>query len=220
MSLLIAVPTGIKMFNWIGTMWRGEVWFSTAMLMAVGLSHHVPHWRALTGIYLASPPLDFFTHDTYFVVAHFHSIVMALVMGAMGGLYYWGPKITGYLLNETIGKIQFWTLFIGTQVFTLPMYLLGLRGMPRRIAIYPEHASWQFLNEVSTVGAVIVGISTIAFVVNVAYSWKKYPAGDNPWDGHTLEWVHHLTATAPQLLPLAPDSLRASDVGITTTPTT
>ena len=204
MSLLIAVPTGIKMFNWIGTMWRGEVWFSTAMLMSIGflITFLI---GGLTGIYLASPPLDFFTHDTYFVVAHFHSIVMALMMGAMGALYYWGPKITGYMLNERLGKAQFWLLFIGTQVFTLPMYLLGLRGMPRRIAVYTEHPSWQFLNDVATVGAIIVGISTIIFMVNIVYSWKKYPAGDNPWDGHTLEWFttspppHHNFYRLPQI---------------------
>jgi cytochrome c oxidase subunit 1 len=204
MSLLIAVPTGIKMFNWIGTMWRGEIWFSTAMLMALGFLFTFLV-GGLTGIYLASPPLDFFTHDTYFVVAHFHSIVMALVLGAMGGLYYWGPKITGYLLNETIGKVQFWFLFIGTQIFTLPMYLLGLRGMPRRIPIYPLHPSWQFLNQLSTVGALLIGVSTVAFMVNVVYSWKKYPAGDNPWDAHTLEWFttspppHHNFYRLPQI---------------------
>ncbi len=204
MSLLIAVPTGIKMFNWIGTMWRGEVWFSTAMLMAVGFLVTFLI-GGLTGIYLASPPLDFFTHDTYFVVAHFHSIVMALMMGAMGALYYWGPKITGYLLNERLGKIQFWLLFIGTQVFTLPMYLLGLRGMPRRVAVYTEHPGWQNLNDWATIGAVMIGLSTIVFVVNIMYSWKKYPAGDNPWDGHTLEWFttspppHHNFYRLPQI---------------------
>jgi cytochrome c oxidase subunit 1 len=130
---------------------------------------------------------------------------MALVLGAMGGLYYWGPKITGYLLNETIGKVQFWFLFIGTQVFTLPLYLLGLRGMPRRVATYVLHPGWQFLNQVSTVGAILIGISTIAFMVNIVYSWKKYPAGDNPWDGHTLEWFttspppHHNFYRLPQI---------------------
>ncbi|MDE2281333.1 MAG: cbb3-type cytochrome c oxidase subunit I [Actinomycetales bacterium] len=187
MSLLIAVPTGIKIFNWIGTMWRGEIWFSTAMLMAIGF---VVTFLigGLTGIYLASPPLDFFTHDTYFVVAHFHSVVMALVLAGMAGLYYWGPKFTGYLLNERIGKVQFWFLFVGTQVFTLPLYLVGLRGMPRRMAIYPHDPQWQFLNDLSSFGAVLIGVSTILFVVNVVVSWKKNPAGDNPWDGQTLEW--------------------------------
>ena len=204
MSLLIAVPTGIKLFNWIGSMWRGQIWFSAAMLFAIGfvITFLI---GGLTGIYLASPPLDFFTHDTYFVVAHFHSVVMALVMGGIAGLYYWGPKITGYLLNETIGKIQFWFLFIGSQVFTLPLYILGLRGMPRRMAVYPNNPGWQHLNEIATIGAVLIGISTVLFVVNILVSWKKYPAGDNPWDGHTLEWFttspppHHNFYRLPQI---------------------
>jgi cytochrome c oxidase subunit 1 len=204
MSLLIAVPTGIKMFNWIGTMWRGEVWFSTAMLMSIGFLFTFLV-GGITGIYLASPPLDFFTHDTYFVVAHFHSVVMALMMGAMGALYYWGPKMTGYLLNEKIGKAQFWFLFIGTQVFTFPMYILGLWGMPRRIGIYPNHTNWQSLNDVATAGAIMIGVSSVLFLVNIMYSWKKYPAGDNPWDGHTLEWFttspppHHNFYRLPQI---------------------
>ena len=204
MSLLIAVPTGIKIFNWIGTMWRGELWFSTAMLMALGFLFTFLI-GGLTGVYLASPPLDFFTHDTYFVVAHFHSIVMALVLAGMGGLYYWGPKFTGYLLNERFGKIQFWFLFIGTQVFTFPQYILGLDGMPRRVAIYPHSPQWKTLNEWSTFGAILVGISMIVFVVNVGYSWKRYPAGDNPWDAQTLEWFttspppHHNFYRLPQI---------------------
>jgi len=204
MSLLIAVPTGIKMFNWIGTMWRGQVWFSTSMLMALGFLFTFLI-GGLTGIYLASPPLDFFTHDTYFVIAHFHSVVMALVFGAMAGLYYWGPKITGYLLNERIGKIQFWFLFIGTQVFTFPLYILGLQGMPRRMAVYPNDPQWKTLNDISTLGAVLIGVSTIFFVINVVVSWKKYPAGDNPWDAQTLEWFttspppHHNFYRLPQI---------------------
>jgi cytochrome c oxidase subunit 1 len=204
MSLLIAVPTGIKLFNWIGSMWRGQIWFSAAMLFAIGfvITFLI---GGLTGIYLASPPLDFFTHDTYFVVAHFHSVVMALVLGGIAGLYYWGPKITGYLLNETIGKIQFWFLFIGTQVFTLPLYILGLKGMPRRMAVYPNNPGWRHLNEIATLGAILIGISTVLFVVNIIVSWKKYPAGDNPWDGHTLEWFttspppHHNFYRLPQI---------------------
>ena len=204
MSLLIAVPTGIKLFNWIGTMWRGEIWFSAAMLFAIGfvITFLV---GGLTGIYLASPPLDFFTHDTYFVVGHFHSVVMALVLGGMAGLYYWGPKITGYMLNERIGKAQFWLLFLGSQVFAFPQYWLGLDGMPRRMQNYAEHPSWQHMNTISTIGALMIGVSTLLFVVNVVVSWKKHPAGDNPWDGHTLEWFttspppHHNFYRLPQI---------------------
>jgi len=187
MSLLIAVPTGIKIFNWIGTMWGGKVHLTTAMLFAIGfvITFLI---GGLTGIYLASPPLDFFTHDTYFVVAHFHSVVLALVMGGMAGLYYWGPKITGYLLNETIGKIQFWTFFIGANLMVAPQYALGLDGMPRRVATYLHDPQWQTLNRVATVGALVMGLSTALFVVNIVVSWKRYPAGDNPWDAQTLEW--------------------------------
>ena len=187
MSLLIAVPTGIKIFNWIGTMWGGHVHFTTSMLFAIGflITFLI---GGLTGIYLASPPLDFFTHDTYFVVAHFHSVVLALVMGGMAGLYYWGPKITGYLLDERLGKIQFWSFFIGANVMVMPQYQLGLLGMPRRVPTYLQDPEWAILNRWATAGAVLMGLSTLVFVINVMYSWKRYPAGDNPWDAQTLEW--------------------------------
>ena len=130
---------------------------------------------------------------------------MALVLGAFAGLYYWGPKVTGYMLNETYGKIQFWFLFIGIQVFTIPGYILGLDGMPRRVATYIHDPQWQTLNQISTLGAILIGISTIVFVVNIAVSWKKHPAGDNPWDAHTLEWFttspppHHNYYRLPQI---------------------
>ncbi len=188
MSLLIAVPTGIKFFNWIGTMWGGRVRLTAAMLFAIGFLVTFLI-GGLTGIYLASPPLDFFMHDTYFVVAHFHSVVLALVMAAMAGLYYWGPKITGYMLNENLGKWQFWTFFIGANVMTLPQYQLGLLGMPRRVATYIHNPEWVDLNRIATVGAFIMGVSTVFFVANVIYSWfARVPAGDNPWDAQTLEW--------------------------------
>jgi len=205
MSLLIAVPTGIKMFNWIGTMWGGKVHYSTSMLMAMGFLFTFLV-GGITGIYLASPPLDFFMHDTYFVVAHFHSVVMALVFGALAGLYMWIPKMTGYMLHEKIGKAQFWFLFIGTQVFTIPLYIVGLHGMPRRMAVYPNNPTWQTLNQWSSVGALLIGISMLLFVANVLYSWKKpIPAGDNPWDAHTLEWFtsspppHHNFVSLPPI---------------------
>ena len=204
MSLLIAVPTGIKLFNWIGTMWGGKLVFSTAMLMAIGF---VATFLigGITGIYLASPPLDFFTHDTYFVVAHFHSVVMALTMGAFAGIYFWFPKMSGKMLHEGWGKAQFWFLFIGTQVFTLPGYLVGLHGMPRRMAVYPNSPSWQTLNQWESVGALMIGISTILFVVNVVISYAKpIVAGDNPWDASGLEWFtssppphHNFTSLPP-----------------------
>jgi len=188
LSLLISVPTGIKFFNWIGTMWRGQIHYSTAMLMAIGFLVTFL-FGGITGVMLASPPIDFFTHDTYFVVAHFHSVVMALVMAAMAGIYYWYPKMTGRMLREDLGKWQFWLLFVGTQVCFMPQYLVGLHGMPRRIAQYTTVPSWQTLNDVSTVGAFIIAASFLFLVINAFESWRKpVLAGDNPWDAHTLEW--------------------------------
>jgi cytochrome c oxidase subunit 1 len=188
LSLLISVPTGIKFFNWIATMWRGQLVFSTALLMSIGflVTFLV---GGITGIFLAAPPIDFFTHDTYFVVAHFHSVVMALVLAGMAGIYYWYPKMTGRKLREGLGKIQFWLLFIGSNVTFLPQYLVGLHGMPRRVYAYPASPAWQTLNIVSTVGAFIIGASFIVFVLNAFESWRKPElVGDNPWDANTLEW--------------------------------
>ena len=204
MSLLIAVPTGIKMFNWIGTMWGGKVTYSTSMLMAMGFLFTFLV-GGITGIYLASPPIDFFTHDTYFVVAHFHSVVMALVLGAMSAIFLWFPKMSGIMLNERLGKFQFWFLFIGTQVFTFPMYLVGLKGMPRRMAVYPNNPSWQSLNQWASVGALLIGISMVFFIVNALYSFKKrVPAGDNPWDAQTLEWYTSSPPPAHNFVGLPP----------------
>ena len=188
LSLLIAVPTGIKIFNWTGTMWGGSLKFDTAMLCAIGfiITFLI---GGITGIFLASPPIDFATHDTYYVVAHFHSVVMALVLAGIGGIYYWAPKMTGYRLHEGWGKLQFWLLFIGTQVTFIPQYQVGMMGMPRRVASYPSDVGWQSWNIVSTVGAYMIGLSFIVFVINLFVSWRRpIPAGNNPWDAHTLEW--------------------------------
>ena len=188
MSLLIAVPTGIKFFNWIGTMWRGQITFATPMLFSIGFLITFL-LGGLTGMFLAAPPIDFATHDTYFVVAHFHDVVMALVMGGMAGIYFWYPKAFGRTLREGLGKWQFWLLFIGTQVAFTPQYVLGLRGMPRRVATYTGHPGWQFLNQVSTVGAWIIFASFLFFAINIMVSWRKpHPCGDNPWDANALEW--------------------------------
>ena len=144
----------------------------------------------VTGILLASPPIDFATHDTYFVVAHFHSVVMALVMGAFAGFFYWYPKITGRMLRERLGKASFWLMFIGTNVTFDPQYLVGLRGMPRRIAEYAATDGYTTLNRISSAGAVLLFFSVALFLVNLFVSWRKpIPAGDNPWDASTLEWA-------------------------------
>jgi cytochrome c oxidase subunit 1 len=189
MSYLIAVPTGIKFFNWIATMWRGQIRFTASMLFCIGflLTFLV---GGLTGVLLASPPIDFATHDTYFVVAHFHSVVMALVMAGVGAIFYWYPKITNRMLNEALGKATFWFMFIGANVTFMPQYLLGLRGMPRRIATYPASSGFATLNLVSSAGAMLIAISALLLLWNFWISWRKpVPAGDNPWDAHTLEWA-------------------------------
>ncbi len=190
MSYLIAVPTGIKFFNWIGTMWRGSLKFDTPMLFAVGFLV-VFLFGGVTGIFLASPPIDFATHDTYFVVAHFHEVLFgSAVFGGFAGLYYWYPKMFGRMLRESLGKASFWFMFVGFWVTFLPQYLLGLHGMPRRIAEYSASTGWTSLNRVSTVGAYLLFVAVAIMVVNAYVSWRRpIQAPANPWDGHTLEWA-------------------------------
>ena len=190
MSYLIAVPTGIKFFNWIGTMWRGSLKFDTPMLFAVGFLV-VFLFGGVTGIFLASPPIDFATHDTYFVVAHFHEVLFgSAVFGGFAGLYYWYPKMFGRMLRESLGKASFWFMFVGFWVTFLPQYLLGLHGMPRRIAEYSASTGWTTLNRVSTVGAYLLFVAVAIMVVNAYVSWRRpIQAPANPWDGHTLEWA-------------------------------
>jgi cytochrome c oxidase subunit 1 len=189
LSLLIAVPTGIKFFNWIGTMWHGQLQFTAAMLFSIGFLF-VFLVGGVTGVMLASPPLDFAVHDTYFVVAHFHNVLFGTaVFGGFAGIYYWYPKMFGRMLREGLGKWHFWLMFIGFWITFMPQYVVGLLGMPRRVASYPSNLGWQSYNVVSTVGAFIIGVSSFLLLVNFVVSWRNpIPAGDNPWDGHTLEW--------------------------------
>ncbi len=189
LSYLIAVPTGIKFFNWIGTMWRGQIAFAVPMLFSIGFLFAFL-MGGVTGVLLASPPIDFMTHDTYFVVAHFHQVLVGTaVFAAFAGFYFWYPKMFGRMLRESWGKLHFWSLFVGFWVCYTPQYLLGLHGMPRRIATYAPDTGWTTLNVISTVGAFIMGASFLFFFVNLVVSWARpVPAGSNPWDGHTLEW--------------------------------
>ncbi len=190
LSLLIAVPTGIKIFTWIGTIWRGNLDFKTPLIFAIGFIVAFT-MGGITGVMLASPPIDFYTHDTYFVVAHFHQVLFgSAVFAGFAGFYYWYPKLTGRMYRENLGKWHFWLTFIGFNVTFLPQYLLGLRGMPRRIAVYGPSDGFTFLNEISTFGAYLTAIAFVIFLYNFWISWRKpIPAGDNPWDGHTLEWA-------------------------------
>ncbi|CAM2870098.1 MULTISPECIES: aa3-type cytochrome oxidase subunit I [Dermacoccus] len=192
MTMLIAVPTGVKFFNWIGTMWGGSLTFENPMLWALGFLVTFL-FGGLTGVILASPALDFHLSDSYFVVAHFHYVIFGTVVFAMfAGYFFWWPKFTGRMLNETLGKIQFWMLFVGFHMTFLIQHVLGVEGMPRRYADYLPEDGFQFMNQVSTVGSFLLGASMIPFLYNVYITWKKAPivSEDDPWGfGASLEWA-------------------------------
>jgi cytochrome c oxidase subunit I len=193
MTFLIAVPTGIKFFNWCGTMWRGQLSFESAMLFSIGFLTTFL-FGGLTGILLASPPIDFHVSDSYFVVAHFHYVLFGTVVFSMfAGFYFWWPKFTGKMLDERLGKWNFWTLFIGFHMTFLVQHWLGVIGMPRRIANYPDLPGYATtLNQISTVGSWILGISTLIFIYNVYKTWRygEQVTVDDPWGwGNSLEWA-------------------------------
>ncbi|MFF1556169.1 cytochrome c oxidase subunit I [Streptomyces sp. NPDC058279] len=192
MTFLIAVPTGVKFFNWIGTMWKGSLSFETPMLWSVGFLVTFL-FGGLTGIILASPPMDFHVTDSYFVVAHFHYVVFGTVVFAtFAGFYFWWPKMTGTMLDERLGKIHFWTLFIGFHLTFLVQHWLGAEGMPRRYADYLAADGFTTLNTVSSIGAFLLGGSTLPFFYNVWKTAKYAPrvTVDDPWGyGRSLEWA-------------------------------
>ena len=192
MSMFIAVPTGVKFFNWIGTMWGGKIVMATPMLWACGFIVTFL-FGGLTGVILAMPALDFHLTDTYFIVAHFHYTVFGTVVFAMfSGYYFWWPKLTGRMLDERLGKIHFWMLFIGFHTTFLIQHVLGIWGMPRRYADYLVEDGFRFLNRISTVGAMLIGISTLVFIWNVWKTWTTAPLveSDDPWGyGASLEWT-------------------------------
>ncbi|SBW26093.1 aa3-type cytochrome oxidase subunit I [Protofrankia symbiont of Coriaria ruscifolia] len=192
LSFLIAVPTGMKYFNWIGTIWRGQITFETPMLFALGFLVTFL-FGGLTGVLLASPPIDFHVSDSYFVVAHFHYVVFgSVVFAAYAGIYFWFPKVTGRLLDEKLGRIHFWTLFFGFHLTFLIQHWLGVKGMPRRVADYSATDGFTTYNTISTAGALLLATSTLPFMYNV---WRSYKKGelavvDDPWGyGNSLEWA-------------------------------
>ncbi len=187
-SMIIAVPTGVKIFNWLATLWRGNLHFDTAMLYALGFLS-VFTIGGLSGIFTAAFPVDWQVHDTYYVVAHLHYVLFGgSILGILGGLYYWWPKFFGRLLDERIGKIQFWLTFIGFNITFFPQHMLGLLGMPRRIYTYEDTGLLQEYNLISTVGSYIMGLGILLFVWNAWKSRKGRRAGNDPWLGDTLEW--------------------------------
>lgn len=197
-TMLIAVPTGIKIFNWLFTVWGGQVRFTAANLYAVGF---IPTFTmgGVTGVMLASAPADYQYHDTYFVVAHFHYVIVGgLVLGLFAGLHYWWPKMFGRILSEKLGKWTFWMFIIGFQMTFFVQHFLGLMGMQRRVFTYLPNQGFDTLNLVSTIGAFLMGVGVIMFLVNVIITSRKpMNAPNDPWeDGRTLEWT--IPSPAPE----------------------
>ncbi|CCF12296.1 cytochrome c oxidase, subunit I [Brevibacillus laterosporus GI-9] len=188
-TMLIAVPTGIKIFNWLFTLWGGQIRFTTANLFATGF---IPTFTigGMTGVMLSVAPADYQYQDSYFVVAHFHYVLVGgMVLGLFAAFYYWWPKMFGKLLNEAIGKWNFWLFFIGFHLTFFPQHFLGLMGMPRRVYTFLPGQQLELGNLISTVGAIIMTVGTVLFIVNVIYTNAKgKKAVADPWDGRTLEW--------------------------------
>jgi cytochrome c oxidase subunit 1 len=188
-SMLIAVPTGIKVFNWIATLWRGSIVMKTPLYFSAGFLALFT-MGGITGVMLAVFPITWQTHDTYFVVAHFHYVLVAGSVNAIfAGLYYWYPKMTGRMMSETLGKLSFWLTFIGFNTTFLVQHSLGLSGMPRRVSHYPAGQGWDLMNLISTVGAVLLGVGVLVTVWNAIRSLRHgVRSGNDPWHGSTLEW--------------------------------
>jgi cytochrome c oxidase subunit I len=189
-TMIIAIPTGVKIFNWLGTMWNGDIRFTTPMLFAVGFIAMFVI-GGLSGVTHAVVPSDYQQTDTYYIVAHFHYVLFGgAIFGLFGGMYFWWPKVFGRMLNEGVGKVNFWLMLIGFNMTFGPMHILGLQGMPRRIQTYPASLGLAFWNMVATIGAFIIAISVLVFLVNAIASFRKpKQMADDPWDARTLEWA-------------------------------
>ncbi len=195
MSFLIAIPTGVKFVNWIGTMWKGSIELSVPMLFAIGFLLNFLI-GGITGVMIASPPLDYQAHDSYFIVQHLHYVIGGGSMFALfGALYFWFPKMFGVKLDERIGRWVFAFMFAGFNVTFIPMGFMGMEGMARRVSTYPPIGHLPLLNAVATAGAGLLAIGSVLFFVNVAISvYKRLPVPANPWGGYSLEW---LTSSPP-----------------------
>jgi cytochrome c oxidase subunit 1 len=188
-SFTIAVPTGIKIFNWIATLWRGQIILKTPLLFAAGFLALFP-MGGITGVMMAIFPVDWQLHDTYFIVAHFHYVLFGgSAFALMAGLYYWFPKLTGRMFSEALGKLSFWTMFVGFNLTFLIQHSAGLSGMPRRIYDYPEELGVSTYNLISTIGSFVLGVGVVMVVANLLWSAEHgSKAGNDPWKGNTLEW--------------------------------
>lgn len=186
-TMIIAVPTGIKIFSWLATMWGGKIALNTAMLFAMGFVAEFVV-GGISGVMVSSVPFDIHVHDTYFIVAHMHYVLFGgSVFGIYAAVYHWFPKMTGRMVNEPLGILHFALTLVGMNLTFMPMHVLGLQGMNRRVALYDPQ--FQALNELCTIGAYLMAVSVLPFLVNVVWSWAKgEPAGDNPWNALTLEW--------------------------------
>ncbi|MGH7373336.1 MAG: cytochrome c oxidase subunit I, partial [Candidatus Rokuibacteriota bacterium] len=188
-TMLIAVPTGVKIFNWLGTLWGGSIRFHTPLYFALGFIAMFT-MGGLSGVMHASPPVDLQQTDSYFIVAHMHYVLIGgSLFGLMAGAYFWWPKMTGRLLDERLGKVHFWLMMLGFNLTFFPQHYLGLIGMPRRIYTYAGDLGWNFWNLISTIGAFTIAVSFLVFIGNVIRTTRSGKvASPDPWDGRTLEW--------------------------------
>ena len=187
-TMLIAVPTGVKIFNWIFTLWRGSIEFTTSMMFALGFVA-LFIVGGLSGVSHAVSPSDFQQSDTYYIVAHLHYVLFGgSVFGIFAGIYYWWPKITGKMLDETLGRLNFWMMFIGMNLTFFPMHYLGLNGMPRRIYTYSAEFGWEHLNQLASIGYVVLFVSFLVFILNVLQTRNSRKVSHDPWDAPGLEW--------------------------------
>ena len=188
-TMAIAIPTGVKLFNWVGTLWKGSIELNTPMMFALGFIVTFTI-GGISGVMHSMAASDAQQQDTYFIVAHLHYVLFGgSILALVAGIYYWFPKITGRMFNEKLGQLSFWLMFGGFNLTFFPMHFTGLDGMPRRIYTYGSEYGWEFWNAFSTAGSLLLAVSILVFLHNIVTSWRKgEPAGNDPWDARTLEW--------------------------------